>query len=260
MGGQAEWCGKWKYIWVHVFICPSSLYLLVSAFSPFTFKVIIDMCDPVTIFLLFWGLFSVGFFLLLCFLPREVPLAFVVKLAVVRWVLSTFACLESFWFLHQVWRRALLGCRFFPFITLNMSCHSLLACRVSVEKSANHLMGVPVYVICHFSFVAFHIFISNFCQLDYCVSRGVPTWVYPLWVSLCFLTWFTVSFSMLGKSHVRFCDPMDCSLPGSSVYGILQARTVEWVAISFSRVSSLPRNWTQVSCMAGRFFTNWATR
>ena len=41
------------------------------------------------------------------------------------------------------------------------------------------------------------------------------------------------------------CDPMDCSLPGSSVHGILQARILEWVAISFSRGSSQPRNWTQ---------------
>ena len=53
---------------------------------------------------------------------------------------------------------------------------------------------------------------------------------------------------------------MDCSLPGSSVYGILQARILKWVAISFSMGSSQPRNRTQVSCIAGRFFTNWATR
>ena len=56
------------------------------------------------------------------------------------------------------------------------------------------------------------------------------------------------------------CDPMDCSLPGSSVHGILQARILERVAISSSRRSSQPRDWTQVSCSAGRFFTIWATR
>ena len=96
------------------------------------------------------------------------------------------------------------------------------------------------------------------------------------------------------------CDPMDYRLPGSSVLGILQATIVEWVAIPFSRgifptqgsnpgfpycrqilyclshqgsprilewvaypfsrVSSQPRNWTRVSCIAGRFFTSWATR
>ena len=55
-------------------------------------------------------------------------------------------------------------------------------------------------------------------------------------------------------------DPMDCSLPGSSVHGVFQARVLEWVAISFSRGSSLPRYWTRVSCIVGRRFTLWATR
>ena len=52
---------------------------------------------------------------------------------------------------------------------------------------------------------------------------------------------------------------MDCSPPGSSVHGILQARILEWIAIPFSRGSSQPRDWTQVSCITGRFFTVWAT-
>ena len=50
------------------------------------------------------------------------------------------------------------------------------------------------------------------------------------------------------------------SLPGSSVHGIIQARILEWAAIPFSRGSSQPRNQTQVSCIAGRFFTIWATK
>ena len=53
---------------------------------------------------------------------------------------------------------------------------------------------------------------------------------------------------------------MNCSPPGSSVYGILQARTLGWIAIPFSRGSSLPRDWTWVSHIAGRFFTVWTTR
>ena len=52
---------------------------------------------------------------------------------------------------------------------------------------------------------------------------------------------------------------MDCSPPGSSVHWILQARILEWVAISFSRGSSWPRDWTQDSWIAGRFFTIRAT-
>ena len=56
------------------------------------------------------------------------------------------------------------------------------------------------------------------------------------------------------------CDPMDCSLPGFSVHGIFQARVLEWVAISFSRGSSRPRDRTQVSRIVGRHFTHWTTR
>ena len=55
-------------------------------------------------------------------------------------------------------------------------------------------------------------------------------------------------------------NPMDCSLPGSSVRGSLQARILEWAAIPFSRASSWLRDWTQVSCITGRFFTIWVTR
>ena len=62
-------------------------------------------------------------------------------------------------------------------------------------------------------------------------------------------------------SRVQLCDPMDtCSLPGSSVHGIFQAGILEWVAISFSRGSSQPRDRTQVSHIAGRRFNLWATR
>jgi len=47
---------------------------------------------------------------------------------------------------------------FFPFTTLGISCHSLLACRVSAEKSAGSIIGVPLYVICGFSLAAFSVF------------------------------------------------------------------------------------------------------
>ena len=66
--------------------------------------------------------------------------------------------------------------------------------------------------------------------------------------------------SEVTQSCLTLCDPMDCSLPGSSVNGILEARMLEWVAISFSRGSSWPRDWTQVSRIVGRRFTVWATR
>ena len=55
-------------------------------------------------------------------------------------------------------------------------------------------------------------------------------------------------------------DPKYSRLRVSTVQGILQVQILEWVAISFSRGSSLPRDWTRVSCIAGRFLTIWATR
>ena len=65
---------------------------------------------------------------------------------------------------------------------------------------------------------------------------------------------------LLAQSGPTVCHPMDCSPPGSSVHRILQARILEWVAMPFSRESSWPRDRTQGSCLAGRFFTIWATR
>ena len=65
--------------------------------------------------------------------------------------------------------------------------------------------------------------------------------------------------SNVTESCPTLCDPKDCSPPGSSVHGILQARILEWVATSFSRGSSQPRDQARVSCIAGRFLTIWAT-
>ena len=60
-------------------------------------------------------------------------------------------------------------------------------------------------------------------------------------------------------SCLTLCWPHNCSPPGFSVLGILQARILEWVAIPFCRRSSQPSAQTQVSCIAGRCFTMWAT-
>ena len=54
--------------------------------------------------------------------------------------------------------------------------------------------------------------------------------------------------NVCSQSCLTLCDPMDCSPPGSSVHGILQARILEWVTISYSRGSSQPRDWTDISC------------
>ena len=62
------------------------------------------------------------------------------------------------------------------------------------------------------------------------------------------------------QSCLSFCDPMDCSLPGSSVHGFFQARILEWTAVSFTRGSSWPRDRPWVSCIPGRFSNIWATK
>ena len=93
--------------------------------------------------------------------------------------------------------------------------------------------------------------------------RGVRN--LSLWVSKLVLLVFPILI-LASKcvSVVQLCptlwDSMGCSPSGSSVHGILQARTLEWVTIPFSRGSSRLRVWTQNSCIAGRFFTIWGTR
>ena len=66
--------------------------------------------------------------------------------------------------------------------------------------------------------------------------------------------------SLIAQLCPTLCNPSDCSPQSSSVYGILQARILEWVAIPFSRGSSSPRDLTQVSCIAGGLFAIWANR
>ena len=93
-----------------------------------------------------------------------------------------------------------LGGRSFPFNTLNISCHSLRACRVSAERSAGRHMGFPLYVTCCFSLAAFNIlslclvFVS---LITMCL--GVSLWVYPVWDSLCLLGLIDYFISHVGE-------------------------------------------------------------
>ena len=100
-------------------------------------------------------------------------------------------------------------------------------------------------------------------QLNHQGSPGILEWVaYPFssrssWprngtgvfctAGRFFTSWGTSVTKLL--SHVQLWNPMDCSLPISSVHGIFQTRVLEWVAISFSRGSSRPRDWTHISCI-----------
>ena len=86
----------------------------------------------------------------------------------------------------------------------------------------------------------------------------------------CYLVLSRVPYAVWWRSEVKWnevvqscltlCNPMDCSLPGSSLHGILQARVLEWVTSSFSRGSSWPRDRTWVSPIPGRHFNLWVTR
>ena len=67
-------------------------------------------------------------------------------------------------------------------------------------------------------------------------------------------------YCLVAKSYPTLCDPMNYSTPVYLVHGISQARIQEWVAISFSRGSSQPRNWTCVSCIGRQILYHWATR
>ena len=64
---------------------------------------------------------------------------------------------------------------------------------------------------------------------------------------------------LIAKLCLTLCNPMDYSLPGSSVHGIFQARILKWVAISFSRGSSWPRDQTCVSCVGRWILYHWTT-
>ena len=160
--------------------------------------------------------------------------------------------------------------------------------------------GAQENKVCH-CFHCFPIYLSW--------SANANTWIY-LWGQagaqydlLCFSYIANLSVYMCAKllqSWPTLCNPMDCSLPGSSVHGdspgkntgvgchaLLQGifptqgsnsglshcgptlyhlshqgspRILEWVAYPFSKGSSWPGNWTRVSCIAGKFFTSWATR
>ena len=72
-----------------------------------------------------------------------------------------------------------------------------------------------------------------------------------------FIPWSEV---LVAQSCLTLCNPRDYSPLGSSVLGIFQTRILEWIAISFSRRSSQPRDQTWVSCIVGRFFSVWPTR
>ena len=85
-------------------------------------------------------------------------------------------------------------------------------------------------------------------------------WVFCKFSSFLPIFFFlSLNVNVKSLSRVRLCNPMGCSLPGSSVHGIFQAIVLEWIAISFSKGSSQPRDRTQVSRIVDTHFTIWAS-
>ena len=202
-----SWGLKWvscrQYIYGSCFcIHSASLCLLGGACNPFTFKVIINIYVSIAIFLIVWSRFCRSFSSLI-FLDYISLFNICCKAGLV--VLNSLDfCLPGKLFISPSILNEILagysnpGCRFFPFSTLNMSCHPLLACRVSAERSAVKQMGFPLFVTCCFSLAAFNI-------LSLCL-------VFIIWL-VCVLACFSLGLSCMGPSVLLGLDwlfPLPC--------------------------------------------------
>ena len=128
----------------------------------------------------------------------------------------------------------------------------------------------PIFLIKPNSVIAFTSFRRNHENEKDAYSQ----YPFTLWFSRCregsYVSRFSLSYlrdrhmvtlcALVAHSCPTLCDPMVCRPSGSSVHGTFQARILEWVAMSLSRGSSRLRDWTWVSCIAGRFFTDLAMR
>ena len=200
---------KWVSCRQHMYrsyfcIHSASLCLLVGAFNPFTFKVIIDIYVPIAIFLIVWSWFCRSFSSLV-FLDCISPFNICCKAGLEVLNSLNFCLSEKLFISPSILNENLsgysnLGCIFSPFSTLDISCHSLLACRISPERSTVKPMGFPLYVTCCFSLAAFNIlslclvFVSliSICLGVFLLGFLLDGTLRASWI------WLTVSFSMLG--------------------------------------------------------------
>ena len=119
-----------------------------------------------------------------------------------------------------------------------------------------HHLGSPHVIIIHLSKHAMNSTKSK-SKRKLCMDFG---WITVYGIGSCLVTNISFLWSEVAQSCPTLFNPVDCSPPGSFVHGILQARILEWIAISFSRGPSWPRDRTQVSHIAGRHFNLGATR
>ena len=128
-----------------------------------------------------------------------------------------------------------------------------------LRPACTHLL--PLFLTLYTFFLRFtHFFLKyTLPHSQWDPKRGKHCSLFHLKIFLTRYSWMRVCV-LVAQSCLTLCDPMDCSLSRSSIHEIFQARGLEWVAISFSRGSSWPRDRTWVSHIVGRRFTLWATR
>ena len=154
-------------------------------------------------------------------------------------------------------------CKYFS--EKNLYCDCISFSTVPMSFFLDHSKGDCPNGFCIFAFHQFIKIMSHLTLLLYLSNASlIPLNTSPA-PGLKQKKWFQNSFRfieqyicmLVAQSCPSLCDPTDCSPPGFSVHGILQARILECVAIPFSRGTSQPRDWTLVSCISGRFFTVW---
>ena len=145
-------------------------------------------------------------------------------------------CLESS-FLYCLWVDSLPGASLFFFPSLPSSC-------VFAQHLCKHQHWVWLSLLLSGSRYGGQVRFNDGGEQFVLWTRWSPRLAHCLTV-LC----------LVAQSCPTLCNPMDCSPPGSSVMGVLQARILEWVAMPSSRGSSRPRDRIRISCIAGRFYS-----
>ena len=132
-----------------------------------------------------------------------------------------------------------------------LECEVKWALENITKNKASGGDGIPVelFQTCEIAVKVLH----SICQQIWKTQQWPQDWQRSVFIPIP-KKFSSVQFSSVAQSCPTLCDPMDCSLPGFSIHGILQERILEWVTISFSRGSSRPRDRTQVSRIGGRRF------
>ena len=137
-----------------------------------------------------------------------------------------------------------------------MGCHFLFQ-GIFPTQGSNHFSCIGRWILNHwYKHIYIYIYICNFLF----VTKLVLHILFFNKTNYSLISFELRNLCLVTQPCLALCNPIDCSLPGSSVHGESPGKVLEWVAMPSSRGSSQPRDRTQVSHIAGRFFTIWATR